>query len=109
MSLLHKDSENGNDDLENFETPICLSEIVAESMWIVGWMCDQRPNAVLDYFKHAFAWRSTVWWRRAKASDIDDGSQHSHKSTLAHVTAEGDECTLAFCVLHCVVAILSLL
>ena len=30
----------------------CLSEVMAESMWrAMGWVCDQRPNAVINLLK----------------------------------------------------------
>ena len=32
-----------------------LYEIIAGSMWpAMGWVCDQRPNAVIDSFKEVF-------------------------------------------------------
>ena len=32
-----------------------LYEIIAESMWrAMGWVCDQRPNAVIDSLKKVF-------------------------------------------------------
>ena len=39
------------------ETGPYLAETIAESMWrAVGWMCDRRPNAVLQSFEYAYAW-----------------------------------------------------
>ena len=44
-----------------------LSEAIAGSMWrAMGWICDQRPNAVLQSLKQFFAWRSMVWWKIRK-------------------------------------------
>ena len=32
-----------------------LYEVIAESMWrSMGWVCDDRPNAVVDTLKHVF-------------------------------------------------------
>ena len=41
-----------------------LYEIIADSIWrAIRWVCDQRPNAVIDSLKQVFRWRSSRWWR----------------------------------------------
>ena len=40
-----------------------LSGAIAGSMWrSMGWICGQRPNAVLESVRQGFAWRSRVWY-----------------------------------------------
>ena len=44
---------------------------IAESMWrAMVWVCDQRPNTVIDTLKHVFKWRSTKWWQSTKAIEM---------------------------------------
>ena len=44
---------------------LCLHAIVAQTMWrAMGWVCGQRPNAVLETLRHVFLrWRGTCWWK----------------------------------------------
>ena len=55
-----------------------LSEVIAESMWrAVGWVCDERPNAVINTLKQVFRWRSTTWWQSIQAS-VMKSDPHNH-------------------------------
>ena len=48
-------------------------ETIAESMWrAMGWVCDQRPNAVTDFLKQANNWRSSQWWHAIHAEGMED-------------------------------------
>ena len=45
-----------------------LYEVIAGSMWrAVGWVCDERPNAVINTLKRVCRWRSTRWWQSTQA------------------------------------------
>ena len=61
-----------------------LSEVIAESLWrAMGWVCDERPNAVMNTLKHVFKWRSTQWWQSTKAvemkNDLYNHTRWKHK------------------------------
>ena len=61
----------------NMELPF-LSEVIAESMWrAMGWVCDERPNAVINTLKQVFRWRSTKWWQSTQASGMKS-DPHNH-------------------------------
>ena len=52
---------------------LILSEVIAESTWrAMGWVCDERPNAVINTLKHVFGWGSTDWWKSTQASEMKD-------------------------------------
>ena len=39
-----------------------LYERIAESMWrAMGWVCDEKSNAVINSLKKVYRWRSTRW------------------------------------------------
>ena len=39
-----------------------LHEVIAGSMWrAMGWVCDERPNAVINTLRNVYRWRSTSW------------------------------------------------
>ena len=48
-----------------------VSEVIAECVWrAVGWVCDERANAVISTSKQVFRWRSTKWWQSTKAVEM---------------------------------------
>ena len=50
-----------------------LYDIIAESMWrAMGWVCAQRPNAVVASLKQVFRWRSTQWWHTTQTEGMRD-------------------------------------
>ena len=54
----------------NIESPF-LSKVIAESMWrAMGWVCDERPTAVINALKQVSRWRSTKWWLSTQASGM---------------------------------------
>ena len=56
-----------------------LYEIIAESLWrAMGWVCDQRPNAVVGSLKQVFRWRSSQWWHTTHTKGMrDDPMNHT--------------------------------
>ena len=62
-----------------------LSEVIAESMWrAMGWVCDQRPNAVINTLKHVLRWRSKKCWQTTRALEMKKRSIQS-REVEAHV------------------------
>ena len=56
--------------LVNLGSPF-LSEVIAESVWrAMGWVCDQRPHAIINALKHVFKWRSTKWWQTTETIEM---------------------------------------
>ena len=54
-----------------------LCEMIAESMWrAVGWVCEQRPHAVIDSLKQVFRWRSSRWWHAIHTEGMKDDPQN---------------------------------
>ena len=46
-----------------------LYEVIAKIIWrVVGRVCDERPNAVVDTWENVFRWKSTKWWQPTQAS-----------------------------------------
>ena len=56
-----------------------LHEIIAENLWrAMGWVCDQRPNAVVASLKQVFRWRSSQWWHATHTEGMrDDPMNHT--------------------------------
>ena len=55
-----------------------LSDMIAESMWrAMGWVFDERPNAVINTLKQVFRWRSAKWWQSTQASGMKS-DPHNH-------------------------------
>ena len=53
-----------------------LYEMIAESMWRgVGWVCDKRPNAVIDSLKQVSRWRGSRWWHAIHTKGLKDDPQ----------------------------------
>ena len=53
-----------------------LYGMIAESMWRgVGWVCDQRPNAVIDSLKQVSRWRGSRWWHTIQTEGMRDDPQ----------------------------------
>ena len=36
----------------------------------MGWVCDERPHAVINTLKQVLRWRSTKWWQSTKAAEM---------------------------------------
>ena len=56
-----------------------LCEAITVSMWrAVGWVCDDRPNAVVDTLKQVFRWSSTKLRQSTQASGMkEDPNNHT--------------------------------
>ena len=53
-----------------------LSDVIAENMrGTLGWVCDERPNAVREVMQHSFAWRK-CWRRNMEAPNMHGGPTH---------------------------------
>ena len=51
-----------------------LYELIAENMWrAMGWVCDQRLDAVVASLKQVFRWRSSQWWHTTQTEGMRDG------------------------------------
>ena len=52
---------------------LCLYEVIAGSMWrAMGWVCDERPNAVINTLRNVHRWRSTSWWQSLQAKKLKE-------------------------------------
>ena len=50
-----------------------LYEVIAESMWrAMGWVCDERPNAVINTLRSVFRWRNSRWWQSTQARGMKE-------------------------------------
>ena len=38
----------------------------------MGWVCDDRPTAVINTLRQVLKWRSTKWWRSTEASEMEE-------------------------------------
>ena len=56
-----------------------LYHLIAESIWrAMGWVCDQRPNALVASLKQVFRWRSSQWWHTTHTEGMrDDPVNHT--------------------------------
>ena len=56
-----------------------LYEVIAKIIWrAMGWVCDERPTAVIDTTKNVFRWESTKWWQPTQASGTkEDPCNHT--------------------------------
>ena len=53
--LLCKGMLNGQEDMGTDGLALFVYEVIAESMWRpMGWVCDERANAVIDTLKIVF-------------------------------------------------------
>ena len=43
----------------------------------MGCVCDGRPDAVIDTWRHVFKWRSTKWWQSTEAVEMKN-TPHNH-------------------------------
>ena len=56
------------------ETACLVARKISEGMWrAMGWVCDQRPNAMINTLNHVFKWRSTKWWQSTEAIETKNG------------------------------------
>ena len=54
-----------------------LYKIIAESLRrAMGWVCDQKPNAMIDSLKQVFRWRSSRWWHAIHTEGVKDDPQN---------------------------------
>ena len=56
---LHKESQSCQEDMGTDEFA-CLPEMIADSMWrAMGWVCDEKPNALIHTLKQVSRRRNT--------------------------------------------------
>ena len=86
MSRLYRFKEDKDEKWSDYHTKTqkkgekilvpLLSEVIAESMWrAMGWVCYERPNAVINTLKQVFGWRNTKRCHSTQAS----GMKNDHK------------------------------
>ena len=57
-----------------------LSEVIAESLWrAMGWVCDERPDAVINTSKQVFKWRSTKLRQSTEAIETKNPYNHTRR------------------------------
>ena len=56
-----------------------LYGVSAGSMWrAMGWVCGERPNAVVNTLRNVNRWRSTSWWLSVQAKRMkEDPCNHA--------------------------------
>ena len=72
---------------ENMKLPF-LYENISESMWhAMGWLCDEKTNAVIDSLMEVNKWRCTTWWQSLHTStmkeDPENRTRWKHKWEVA--------------------------
>ena len=60
--LLHQDYEIALGHTEETEDTISIRCHCRKYVEDYGWVCEQRPNAVLETLWHMFDYRSVCWW-----------------------------------------------
>ena len=62
---------------EGMKASLVSREVIADSMWrAIGWICDERQNAVIDTLRNYFRWRSPRWWQATHAKGMRDDSNN---------------------------------